>query len=75
MKDVALWINDAILLGTAILVWRYVVATNKLVQNSQQQIHAAQGQIESQAKLAVTARSQGGTIWLVNMGNGPAVYI
>jgi hypothetical protein len=75
VTDGALWINDGILLGTGILVWRYVAATNRLVRTSQQQLRAAVKQIESQHTPALTMRIQGTTIWLINIGSGPAIYV
>ena len=82
MKDAALWLNDAILLGTLILVWRYVAATNKLVKNSQQQlktsediIRISQQQVESQSLPALVVKEVGEGIDLVNIGNGPAMTI
>lgn len=68
MNDIALWVNDAILLGTGMLVLRYVVATNKLVRASQQQV-------ESQALPAIVVKERGKELELVNIGNGPALEI
>ena len=68
IQDLALWFNDAILLGTGLLVLRYVVATNKLVRTSQQQL-------ESQSRPAIVVKEKGDKVELVNIGNGPAIEI
>jgi hypothetical protein len=82
MRDVALWLNDAILLGTAFLVWRYVAATNKLVSSSQEQlktaeklIHISQRQLEGQSRPALIIQEGASGLRLVNLGNGPALGI
>ena len=68
MSDAALWVNDAILLGTGILVLRYVVATNKLVR-------VAQRQVESQSQPAFVVAEKDGKVQLVNIGTGPAIEV
>jgi len=71
--DIALWINNTILAGTGILVWRYVRASDKLVRSSQEQI-------ENQWKPAIVLKE----IWLnpeepglqlFNIGKGPALNV
>lgn len=68
MSDAALWVNDGILLGTAVLVFAYVRATNKLVRTSQQQL-------ESQSQPALVAAERHSKIELVNIGTGPAIEV
>lgn len=75
MKDVALWVNDAVLLGTAILVARYVAATHKLVIASREQVRISQQQVESLSLPAVVVQESGDQINLVNIGNGPAMSL
>src|ERR1700730_13246271 len=75
MKDAALWVNDAILFGTALLVSCYVIATNKLVRSSQEQVRASQEQVESQSRPAIVVKEAGNQFELVNIGNGPALEI
>lgn len=69
MTDAALWINDAILLATGILIWRYVAATSRLVKTSQDQV-------EGLSRPALVIQEAGGDqLRLVNIGSGPAVGI
>jgi hypothetical protein len=69
MKDFALWVNDAILLATGVLIWRYVRATSRLVKTSQDQV-------EGLSRPALVIQEAGGNrLTLVNIGNGPALGI
>jgi hypothetical protein len=69
MKDTPLWVNDAILFGTAVLVLMYVRATNRLVRSSQHQVESL-----SLPAIAVWEADHD-HLDLINIGNGPAVAI
>lgn len=69
MKDIALWLNDVIVLATGVMVWRYVKATTRLVQISE-------AQLESQTIPVIIAdQTAVGTVQLVNIGRGPAIVV
>jgi hypothetical protein len=64
----------AVLIATAVFVWRYLQETTELRRTAQQQAAIANEQLEAQMRPALVVRLYGDHL-LVNVGSGPALNL
>jgi hypothetical protein len=64
----------AVLIATAVFVWRYLQETTELRRAAQRQVALANEQLEAQMRPALVVRLYGDHI-LVNVGSGPALNL